>query len=77
MGEASLGRTDRTTEFHVRTRHDTLQSKKESLGDEMACASNYYASGSMSLTDPSGQPPTSRLWTGIVMLVVTNNKGDH
>ena len=40
---AVRGRRERATDFYVRTRPDTLQSKKGTLGDEMACASNYFA----------------------------------
>jgi len=44
MGRGAVrGRRDRATDFYVRTRPDTLQSKKGTLGDEMACASNYFA----------------------------------
>ena len=44
MGRGAVrGRRDRATDFYVRTRPDTLQSKKGTLGEEMACASNYFA----------------------------------
>merc|ERR1719435_227497 len=44
MGRGAVrGRRDRATDFYVRTRPDALQSKRGTLGDEMACASNYFA----------------------------------